>query len=330
MQTNIAIVVTYNRLGLLTECIQALRNQTKRLDNILVINNGSTDGTEQWLKTQEDLTFITQNNCGSAGGFNKGIQWAFKNNYSRIWCMDDDGYPKEDALENLLKGEDDKEIRLLNCAVINKKDKRSFVWKTKNYKYIDDVKNNIIKGVGHPFNGTLIHRTIIERVGVPQTKFFLWGDETEYYYRITKKNEIPVYTIANSIHYHPATAFSLRRDWDYESAWKMYYYVRNRFFVHKSKFGNKAMALFNYVCFIMAFAGVILIFQKTNRRKKLRFMLWPVADAFTSKFDVTPSLVLNKIREGMNDSYIHPANMLRSLLSFKNPFASSAGTYLVK
>jgi GT2 family glycosyltransferase len=38
---------------------------------------------------------------GSSGGFNTGISWAYKNSYTQIWCMDDDGY-QEDALENIL------------------------------------------------------------------------------------------------------------------------------------------------------------------------------------------------------------------------------------
>ncbi|MBK8495679.1 MAG: hypothetical protein IPL50_12150 [Chitinophagaceae bacterium] len=90
--------------------------------------------------------------------------------------MDDDGYPKEDALENLLAA-DDGCLRLPNCAVIDKEDKRSFVWKTQHYKTLDEVDCKLIEGIGHPFNGTMLHRRIIERVGVPKPKYFLWGDE---------------------------------------------------------------------------------------------------------------------------------------------------------
>ena len=42
---NTAIVVTYNRLSLLKECIHGILSQTKKADNIIVINNQSTDGT---------------------------------------------------------------------------------------------------------------------------------------------------------------------------------------------------------------------------------------------------------------------------------------------
>jgi len=295
MEKVIAVVVTYNRQELLSECIAALRKQTRPLDAILIVNNGSTDNTEQWLQQQSDVFFISQKNVGSSGGFNTGINWAYKNGYAWIWCMDDDGYPKEDALENLLKA-DDGNLRLLNCAVIDKADKRSFVWKTQQYKTLDEVDCKLIHGIGHPFNGTMLHRRIIERVGAPKPKFFLWGDETEYYYRIVRRNEIPVCTVPDSIHYHPAAAFSFKQDWDHANAWKMYYYVRNRFHIHRVKFDNKALALLNYFCFLFAFAGIVLFYQKTDKLKKLSFMRWPVADAFTNNFEATPALILARLK----------------------------------
>lgn len=294
MEKAIAIVVTYNRVNLLKECITALRNQTHKPDAILVINNGSTDDTGQWLQSQKDLLVITQTNTGSGGGFETGITWAYKNGYSWIWCMDDDGYPKEDALEKILAPELDR-LCLRNCAVLNKNDKKSFVWKTKNFQTIDEVNCDVIVGIGHPFNGTMIHRNIVERVGVPRQNLFLWGDETEYYYRITKKNKIPVCTIAGSIHYHPAAAFSFKKDWDYRNAWKMYFYIRNRLHIHRSKFNFKILAWANYCCFLIAMAGVIMVYQKTDKVKKLNFMLWPAMDALKNDFSADPTIILSRL-----------------------------------
>ncbi|MDO9376787.1 MAG: glycosyltransferase family 2 protein [Ferruginibacter sp.] len=295
MEKTIALVVTYNRCALLSRCITALRNQTHQPDAILVINNGSTDNTEHWLQSQKDIFFITQKNVGSGGGFNTGIQWAFKHNYTWMWCMDDDGYPKEDALENILAAKTEP-LSLRNCAVINIADKKSFVWKTGNYTTIDDVDTKLIKGIGHPFNGTLLHRNIVERVGLPKANLFVWGDESEYYCRITKTNNIPIYTVTDSIHYHPPALFSFRADWDFKNNWKMYYYVRNRFHINQSKFNNKAIAFANYCCFLVAVAGIIVLFQKTNKMEKLGFIAWPALDALSRNYEATPQSVLSKLR----------------------------------
>ncbi len=322
MEKVIAVVVTYNRLSLLRECIEALRTQTRRPDAILVVNNGSTDNTQQWLQDQTDIISVNQQNIGGAGGFNTAIEKGYRMGYEWIWCMDDDGSPKEDALEKLLSVEHH-ELKLLNCAVINKEDKKSFVWNTGGHKTLEDVPGKIIEGIGHPFNGTFINRRIVERVGTPKAQFFLWGDETEYYYRIVRQNKIPVCTVADSIHYHPAASFSFKQDWDYKSAWKMYYYIRNRFFIHKAKFNLKIIAFINYCCFLAAMAGLILLFQKTNKLKKLNFILWPATDAFVNNFTATPGLILEKLKvKSENNFNSNFANSLRSIWTlFFNPSA---------
>jgi glycosyltransferase involved in cell wall biosynthesis len=46
-----AVVVTYNRPALLRECLLALQEQTRTVDEILVVDNASTDDTRAMLKT---------------------------------------------------------------------------------------------------------------------------------------------------------------------------------------------------------------------------------------------------------------------------------------
>ncbi|MBS1735207.1 MAG: glycosyltransferase family 2 protein [Bacteroidetes bacterium] len=296
MEKTITIIVTYNRQQLLSECINALRNQTHPCDKILVVNNGSTDDTENWLSLQKDVEYISQGNTGSAGGFYTGIKWAYDHGYTWVWCMDDDGYPKEDALEKLLRAHNPNDLCLLNCAVVDKENKHKLVWKTQQFTDLDEVDQEIIFGKGHPFNGTLIHRKIIEAAGFPDKKLFLWGEETEYYYRITRKNKFKVATVTSSIHYHPAAVFSIRKDWDYKASWKMYYYVRNRLAIHRSKFDNKGYALLNYVAFIIAFFAANLIFQKTNKFKKALFIVWPLIDSLKSNYAETPFTITQRLK----------------------------------
>lgn len=94
MKNNIcAVVVTYNRIKLLKECIDSLRKQTIILDGIIVVNNNSNDGTKEWLALQNDISAIHQENLGGAGGFYNGIKSAYNKGYNWIWCMDDDCLP---------------------------------------------------------------------------------------------------------------------------------------------------------------------------------------------------------------------------------------------
>ena len=100
-----AVVVTYNRLDLLMQCVEALRSQTTACD-ILVVNNASTDGTDRWLDEQQDVhSRNTGSNLGGAGGFNYGMRWAVEAGYEYVWVMDDDTLPEPDALEKLVEAD---------------------------------------------------------------------------------------------------------------------------------------------------------------------------------------------------------------------------------
>lgn len=44
------VIVTYNRLELLKECLQCVENQTVKFDNVVVVDNKCTDGTSEFLK----------------------------------------------------------------------------------------------------------------------------------------------------------------------------------------------------------------------------------------------------------------------------------------
>ena len=71
-----AVVVTFNRLDLLKQCVEALRAQTAPC-HILIVDNASTDGTGQWAASQAGLSYrSTGSNLGGAGGFNRGMRWA--------------------------------------------------------------------------------------------------------------------------------------------------------------------------------------------------------------------------------------------------------------
>ncbi len=104
-----AVVVTYNRSALLAECLGALTKQTAELSEIVVVDNHSTDDTQDVLRTQfaqSVQTYRLKQNYGGAGGFYFGIKQAYLRGADLIWAMDDDTIPQPDALENLLKAAD--------------------------------------------------------------------------------------------------------------------------------------------------------------------------------------------------------------------------------
>lgn len=73
------VLPTYNRLAILQRCLAALGQQTlaRNQYEIVVVDDGSRDGTREWLRTREDVRVIEQaSNAGPAAARNAGIRAA--------------------------------------------------------------------------------------------------------------------------------------------------------------------------------------------------------------------------------------------------------------
>ncbi|CAI3957962.1 GT2 family (WcaE) (PDB:2Z86) [Commensalibacter communis] len=96
-----ALIVTYNRLTKLKNCLKA--TLLLPFNHIIIVNNASTDNTAEWLLTQQDPRLhilTTQINIGGAGGFKHGAH--FIANYldtEWIFFFDDDAYPAVNLLD---------------------------------------------------------------------------------------------------------------------------------------------------------------------------------------------------------------------------------------
>jgi rhamnopyranosyl-N-acetylglucosaminyl-diphospho-decaprenol beta-1,3/1,4-galactofuranosyltransferase len=249
-----AVVVTYNRLALLQECITSLRNQTRKLDEIIVVNNSSTDGTFEWLSSQTDLTVITQENSGSAGGQHTGIKTAYERGHDWIWCMDDDGFPDNNCLATLVRVIKQEMPAVVSPIVLNKINHSQLAFYSpilKKTKYLGStiLKNEflnqsgekIIEGFGFFYNGVLISRGVITKVGLPIRELFIWGEEQEYFFRM-KKNKIRMVTCAEALFYHPQTRLKLKKILFDKYAYagtiddRYYYLFRNKGYISKTYF----------------------------------------------------------------------------------------------
>ena len=208
-----AVVVTYNRKNLLRECLQAIRRQTRRPDHVLVVDNASTDGTAEMLREEfpeVDVLHLTKNE-GGAGGFHEGMKKAYKMGFDWIWVMDDDGCPLPNTLEALINL---RESRFLfrGCLVCSKENpsilafglpdrKGNFLERVQEV-YANYGKDGFVDGFANPFNGVLLHRQVVEKIGLPNREFFIWGDEVEYFLRAKKAN-IGIATIISAQFIHP-------------------------------------------------------------------------------------------------------------------------------
>ena len=260
----LAAIVTYNRMKLLQRCITKIQEQTRSADDILIINNSSTDGTQKFLSTN-NFNHINQKNSGSAGGWFTAINYAISNNFDLIWLMDDDGYPDINSL-NLLSNHFNKKYSCVSSIVVDTDSKSELVFpmpvlnnkslpkiisfKRKIYnsndlnKYCNDKKEYFFC---HLFNGALISLKHIKKIGNINTKYFMYGDEVDYYFRLRSVGK--VVSLVNSYHYHPNVQNRSL------SNIKLYYYIKNSIILNYKYFDysfirsslNIIIGIFRYV-----------------------------------------------------------------------------------
>lgn len=236
------IIVTFNRKDLLIQCLDAILTQTKLPNQIIIIDNASTDGTQAVLQEKNylDNPLITYvpllENTGGAGGFYTGMKAGYEAGYDWLWLMDDDGYPDKNCLENLLNMPSDFKIR--GSTVLRLKEKQILRWtlivydskcyfnprkRLRNYEDLTCYSENLIyENYVLFFNAILVNKDVIKTIGLVNSELFIRGDEMEYFLRARSK-KIKMGTKIDAFYYHPYQPINLNKA-------KYFYAFRNLFY----------------------------------------------------------------------------------------------------
>lgn len=243
-----AVVVTFNRKELLKECLQALLRQTRPLDEIIVIDNASSDGTNQMVRSEfPQVTYVRlPENIGGAGGFHEGMKLAYEKGHDWIWVMDDDAIPAIDALEQLLKFEhlQEEDVYALASTVINSNGRicathrRLFdLRKAQEIPIpIEYYKKENFEVDTASFVGMLVSRKAMTKLGPPLKDFFIYYDDTEYSLRI-RSFEGRIITLSKSKIMHTKEETQRMKTRKVPLSWRYYYGHRNKIYTYK-KYGH--------------------------------------------------------------------------------------------
>lgn len=93
------IITAYNYGKYLDECIQSVLNQSHKADEIIVVDDESTDNTKE-IVAKYPVKYIWQKNKGLSGARNTGIKEATS---EYIMCLDADDMLRPDAIKEHLK-----------------------------------------------------------------------------------------------------------------------------------------------------------------------------------------------------------------------------------
>ena len=299
MKKIIAVVVTYNRIALLKECVHALLHQKNGTDtqlDILLVDNASDDGTKEWIEEQIAHTkshgttpiyaLHLSENTGGAGGFYHGMKWAYEHGADAIWIMDDDTIPKEDALQKLWDG----------MACIRKqvapKSEIGFVSSTVLWTDGSPCEMNRQHYVGEAFSisgkdaeedvltlqpvdsatfvSLLFSREAVEKMGLPIKEYFIWGDDKEYTLRLSAS--YLCYHVKNSVVIHKmASNAGSNIVIDAIARVPRYFYAFRNDLCTAKRRGTKEVIIY----FAAFFLNILRVLLKSKDGKKLRLQtMW--------------------------------------------------------
>lgn len=239
----ICIVVTYNRKKCLCENLLALLAQTRIPDEILVVDNASTDGTYEYVKKLLDQNsqifyYKRPENTGGSGGFSWGVKKAYERGADFVWGMDDDAIPDCSALESLVSAEEN----ITETAAL---------WSNCD----NHCPQDIMKVNTWMFVGFYMPRKMIEHIGFPRNDYFIYWDDHEYALRIQKagysiykvKSSVIHHKDANKTYYPEKRIGPIRFKMFQMEDWKVYYYYRNHILTYRWNDWNKYYVVFGEI-----------------------------------------------------------------------------------
>ena len=269
----IAVTVTYNDYDYLKRALDALRRQTISLQKIIVVDNNSVPEVQEELKTQEDdlveILWLSQN-TGGAGGFRAGMQCGFeKYDPDWYWLMDSDAFPEPDCLEKLMAHENEtenvgilaplifgverQEYQLYHHKVISKLLYRDI----QKYSSYDRIPTGASLIDADSLVGPLVSKKAVDQLGFIDSDFFIYGDDVEYTYRISRKFD--EFLVKEAVINHrdvSETGDQIPTAW-----WKEYYGLRNRILFIKKYQKN---ILHGVVCQGMFFLRIVKALLKND------------------------------------------------------------------
>ncbi|MDR0848355.1 MAG: glycosyltransferase [Propionibacteriaceae bacterium] len=234
MKTVVAVVVAYNRADLLKEALDGLAAQSRPVDEVLVVDNDSTDDTYIVATSHPIHAHVVRmtRNIGGAGGFAAGLDLAVRRYGADLaWLMDDDTIPTATALEELLNARDayGEDVDIAGSKAVwtdgaeHPMNTPRARWRASATAQGKAARASAVPVRTSSFVSMLVSAEAVWRVGLPKADFFIWNDDFEYSARVLRDG-VGIYVPA-SVVVHKTKKFGSS---DTDPGERFYYEVRNK------------------------------------------------------------------------------------------------------
>jgi GT2 family glycosyltransferase len=276
MNTTTAIIlVNWNSFSLTADCIDSIKQMDGGSFDIIVVDNGSHDGSGARLKEQfTDIVLIQSPvNRGFTGGNNLALQYALDNGYVYVFLLNNDTFVKPDLLQVLTQFMDQHPEAGAVQPIIFMNDNRSLLW---------NGGSGYSKWLGYPYSlgynkppqppqlqsrevdwitgcAFFIRSSVLRQTGLLAENLFIYNEDVDLSFRIRKKGWKLFYHPQSAV-YHiagMANRAKTKTKEGYVSPFVHYLNVRNRIWMLKThvRFIHAPTAwLFNFFYFLTLMA----------------------------------------------------------------------------
>lgn len=257
-----AVIVTYKRAVVLSECLKAVvEYSTYKVEQLHIILNAEEKETLETIEkfsSGKDVKVSLEiyDNVGPAGGFYYGLKEFLKSDCDYVWLMDDDVVPEPNCLKELLKG-----IGHSSYA----------------FPKVIDPAGKQIQELAFGWWGVLLRKNLVEKVGLPIKEFFYWCEDTEYLQnRMIRKNGIIPYRSSK------ATVTHLHDRHSNKPSWYYYYTIRNTLY-YRSRIFPLNFRGFIRIFYMFFGAFYRILFKESNKVTRMGCLILGIHHAIIGK-----------------------------------------------
>ncbi|HXM94418.1 MAG TPA: glycosyltransferase [Candidatus Dormibacteraeota bacterium] len=239
-----SVTTAHNAARLLPRQMEALLAQTRALQEIVVVDNASSDGTAEMLAERYPQVTVLRmpENLGAAGAWAAGLAYAaLEKGHEWIWTFDDDSIPDSDALGTLLKGLDSMRganggVGMVAALPVHRATGTIYpplLWREGFVSPSPELFQKQVWFADLAYaSGCMVRREVVEKIGLPRADFFMDFFDFEYCLRARSQDyKIAVISAARFAH-EVGDARRVRlpgssRLWPDHAPWREYYMSRN-------------------------------------------------------------------------------------------------------
>ena len=172
------VIPVHNRVQLTQGCLLSLRRQTRNDFKVVVIDDGSTDGTSEMVSSSfpESLLLRGDGNLWWTGATNLGVRHALDWGATYLMTLNDDVIATEDFVEKMLSWAERKPKALLGAVALDRTTRKpvyggeTINWKLASYVSLLNVlkpeQQHGLHEVSHlPGRGLLIPAEVFHKIG---------------------------------------------------------------------------------------------------------------------------------------------------------------------